>query len=84
MPAFHVLTGCDYTSSFFGYSNFTVFSRMSKQENSESLLTSLATETIHFSEVGDFMMNVMYDRTNWEKNCGTKSVCCSFQKQKIH
>ena len=41
LPAFHALTGCDYTMPFFGRSKFSIFKRLLKDPTSCDLLSSL-------------------------------------------
>ena len=72
MPAFHALTGCDYTSPFFGRSKYSIFKNMQKHSNTERLLLSLNTERVEVPEVIDLIIHFVYNRPKSEKT-GTQS-----------
>ena len=67
MPAFHALTGCDYTAPFYGRSKYTIFKKMQKDRNAEIMLSSLNTERVNVPEVIEFILHIAYNRPKSEK-----------------
>ena len=67
MPAFHALTGCDYTIPFLGRSKYSIFKNMQKDSNAERLLLSLNTERVEVPDVIDFIIHIAYNRQNLRK-----------------
>ena len=63
IPAFHALTGCDYT--FFFRTKSRVFNVMMSKLQSHKLLFSLYTPNFVFEDIIDF---VIYNRPKKEKN----------------
>ena len=51
MPAFHTLTGADYTAPLFGRSKYSILQNMQKYSNTKRLLLSLNTERIEVSSL---------------------------------
>ena len=62
MPAFHALTGCDYTTPFFGRSKYSIFKNIQKHSNAGRLLLSLNTERVEVPDVIDFIIHIVYNR----------------------
>ena len=66
-PAFHALTGCDFTAPFFGRSRYRIFKNMQKHSNVERLLLSLNIERVEIPYVIDFVIHIVYNRPKSEK-----------------
>ena len=70
LPAYHALTGCDYTMPFFGRTKFTCFKRMLSHPETCDLLESLNTESGDATQIIEFILRVIYNRPNMEKTPG--------------
>ena len=82
LPAFHVLTGSDYTSSFFGKTKYTCFKRMIVHPESCSLLKSLNHPNANIGEVIEFVLRIIYNRPKSEKTLGDAQYNMLFIKVK--
>ena len=67
MPAFHTLTGCDYTASVFGPSKYNIFKNMQKHSNAKRLLSSLNTKRVEVPDAIDFIIPIVYNPLKPEK-----------------
>ena len=83
MPAFHALTGCDYTAPFFGRSKYSIFKNMQKHSNAERLLLSLNTERVEVPEVIDFIIHIIYNRPKSEKTAAQSRYATAIKTSKI-
>ena len=82
MPAFHALTGSDYTSTFYGKTKYTCFKRMIARPDTALLLKSLNFPLANVAEVTEFVLRVIYNRTRREKNTRRSAVQYAFRKTK--
>ena len=82
LPAFHVLTGSDYTSTFFGKTKLTCFKRMISRPETCQLLGSLSTPHANIDEVSEFVLRVIYNRPRKEKTLGDARYNMLFLKGK--
>ena len=82
LPAFHVLTGSDYTSSFFGKTKYTCFKRMIAHPESCSLLKSLNHPNANIGEVIEFVLRIIYNCPKSEKTLGDARHNMLFIKSK--
>ena len=82
LPAFHVLTGSDNTSSCFGKTKYTCFKRMIAHPESCSFLKSLNHPNANIGEVIEFVLQVIYNRPNSEKTLGDVQYIMLFTKSK--
>ena len=82
LPAFHVLTGSDYTSTFFGKTKYTCFKRMLARPETCHLLNSLNTSVANVDEVSEFVLRVIYNRPRKEKTLGEARYNMLFVKGK--
>lgn len=78
LPAFHVLTGCDFTQPFYGRSKYRSFRKMQQNPNTLSLLSSLETTEADINEVIDFVLHVIYNRPKKEKTPGDSRYAMLF------
>ena len=67
LPAFHILTVGDYTSSVFGKRKYTCFKRMIVHPESSSLLKPLNHPNANIGEVIEFVLRIIYNRPKSEK-----------------
>eukprot|EP00112_Aurelia_sp_Birch-Aquarium-sp1_P017225 Seg3972.2 transcript_id=Seg3972.2/GoldUCD/mRNA.D3Y31 product="hypothetical protein" protein_id=Seg3972.2/GoldUCD/D3Y31 len=67
LPAFHALTGCDYTMPFFGRSKFSIFKKVLKNPRSCDLLLSLQSQEADEEQLVDFFLHIVYNRPQKEK-----------------
>ena len=70
IPAFHTLTGSDFTNPFFNRSKIKAFKKMLKTPNSHKLLLSLLSGQPNIDEVTDFVLHIVYNRPLKEKSPG--------------
>ena len=70
LPAFHALTGCDYTTPFFGRTKFTCFKKMLARPETIQVLESLKNENANISHVVEFILHIIYNRRKTEKTPG--------------
>ena len=82
LPAFHVLTGSDYTSTFFGRTKYTCFKRMVARPETCHLLKSMNTSVANVDEVSEFVLRVIYNRPKTEKTLGDARYNMLFVKGK--
>ena len=59
LPAFHMLTGSDFTSPFFNRLKIQAFKKILRISNSHKLLLSLPSGKPNISEVIDFVLHVV-------------------------
>ena len=78
LPAFHVLTGSDYTQPFFGRSKFCCFKKMQKNPDTMILLSSLDSTDADVDKVIDFTLHVIYNRPKKEKTPGDSRYAMLF------
>ena len=83
MPAFHALTGCDYTAPFFGQSKYNVFKNMQKHSNVEKLLLSLNTERVEVPDVTDFIIHIVYNSPKSEKTASQRRYATAIKTSKM-
>ena len=83
MPAFHALTGCNYTAPFFGRSKYNIFKNMQKHSNAEKLLLSLNTERVEVTDVTDFIIHIVYNRPKSEKTAAQSRYATAIKMNKI-
>ena len=73
LPAFHALTGCDFTYPFFRRSKYMAFSMMMNTKNNRKkgvtlhLLDSLGTNNVNYDDVIEFIIHTVYNRPAKEK-----------------
>ena len=60
LPAFHALTGSDFTQSFFGRSKFTSYKKMQKMQ-SISQLDTLGSLHANQTTITDFILHTIYN-----------------------
>ena len=60
-PAFHALTGSDFTRTFYQRSKIQSFKKSMKTPSKADLLHSLQTEKAIVSEVIDFVIHIIYN-----------------------
>ena len=82
LPAFHILTGSGYTSSFFGKTKYTYFKRMIAHPGSCSLLKSLNHPNANIGEVIEFVLRIIYNCPKSEKTLGDARYNMLFIKSK--
>ena len=82
LPAFHSLTGCDFTNPFYGRSKFGSFKNLLKKPGMEEKLSSLSTDVIDVDDVTDFVLRVVYNRPNIEKTLGESRYAMLLVKNK--
>ena len=82
LPAFHILTGSDNTSSCFGKTKYTCFKRMIADLESCSFLKYLNHPNANIGEVIEFVLQVIYNRPNSEKTLGDVQYIMLFTKSK--
>ena len=82
LPAFHALTGCDFTQPFFGRSKYAIFKRLVQSPSSADLLRSLSSCDVDFKEVIDFVLHSVYSRPKTEKTPGDSRYVMLFPKEK--
>ena len=70
LPAFHPLTGSDFTHRFFDCLKIPALKKMLRISNSHKLLLSLPSDESNGSEVTDFVLHVVYNRLLKEKTPG--------------
>ncbi len=70
LPAFHVLTGSDFTQPFFGRSKYRSFKKMRQNPETISLLSSLSSADADLDQVIYFVLHVIYNRPKKEKTPG--------------
>ena len=68
IPAFHELTGCDYTFKFFFRTKSRAFNVMMSELQSHKRLLSLYTPNFVFEDIIDFVIHVIYNQPKKEKN----------------
>ena len=70
LPAFHALTGCDYTRPFFGRTKYGTFKKMLTSPKCADLLITLTTTAVNMDEVVDYILHVVYGRKRNERTPG--------------
>jgi len=70
LPAYHAMTGCDYTQPFFGRSKFQGFKIILKNHTQMELLSSLMGDDADIDQVIDFILHVIYKRPRNETTPG--------------
>ena len=70
LPAFHALTGSDFTKTFFKRSKVNSFKRLLSKPINAGLLLSMNTDHADFEKVTDFILHIIYNRPEWEKSPG--------------
>jgi hypothetical protein len=78
LPAFHVLTGSDFTQPFLGRSKYRCFRKMLGNPDTTSLLSSLVSEHADVDKVTDFVLHVIYNRPKKEKTPGDSRYAMLF------
>ena len=80
LPAFHSVTGSDFTKPFFGRSKINSFKKLlSKPESNESM----NTDHVDMEKVMYFVLHVIYNRPKREKSPGNIAMrCCMLEKAK--
>ena len=71
MPAFHALTGCDYTAPFL------------KHSNAERLLLSFNTERVEVHDVIDFIIYIVYNAPKSEKTAAQSRYATAIKTSKM-
>ena len=79
LPAFHALTGSDYTYPFFGHSKYGIFKKMLQVPFSAELLSSLTTSSINVNEIIDFVLHIVYNRKQAENMPGESRYAMLFK-----
>ena len=88
LPAFHALTGCDFTYPFYRRSKYQSFVNMMNLKNSKSrrnsvgLLDSLGTLEPDVKKISDFVIHTMYNRPIKENSLSESRSAMLFVKQK--
>jgi len=70
LPAFHVLTGSDFTQPFYGRSKYRCFKKMQSNPGNMKLLSTLEQPEAKSDEVIDFILHILYNRPKREKTPG--------------
>ena len=60
LPAFHALTGSDFTRTFYRRFKIQSLKKLMKTPSKADLLRSLQTENATVSEVTDFVIHIIY------------------------
>ena len=82
LPAFHALTGPDFTRTFYRRSKIQSFKKLMKTPSKADLLRSLQTENAIVSEVIDFVIHIIYNRQNHERTPGDSRYAMLFVKRR--
>lgn len=82
LPAFHALTGSDYTQPFFGRSKFKCFQKMQKNPETSEKLKTLNNLDADQYEITDFILHVIYNRPITERTPGDSRYAMLFGKGK--
>ena len=69
-PAFHSLTGSDFTNPFFGRTKVTSFKKLLLNIMYCSKLETLGTESVNIQDITDFILHIIYNRPLHEKTPG--------------
>ena len=69
LPAFHSLTGSDFTKPFFERSKISSFKKLSKLESMD-LMSSMNADHVDLEKVTQFVLRVIYYRPKREKPLG--------------
>ena len=67
LPAFHILTGSNYTNSVFGKTKYTCLKRMIVHPESSSLLKPLNHPNANIGEIIEFVLWIINNRPKSEK-----------------
>ena len=70
LPAFHSLTGSDFTKPFFGRSKMNSFKKLLSKPESINLMSSMNTDDVDIGKVTYFVLHVIYNRPKREKSPG--------------
>ena len=70
LPAFHSLTGTDFTNPFFGRTKVTAFKKLLLKRIYCLKLQSLGSESVNMDDVIDFILRIIYNRPLTEKTPG--------------
>ena len=70
LPAFHCLTGSDFTNPFFGRTKVTTFKKLLQNSMYCSKLETLGSESVNIDDVTDFIIHIIYNRPLHEKTPG--------------
>ena len=81
LPAFHMLTGSDFTNPFFNRSKIQPFKKMLRISNSHKFLLSLPSGEPNLSEVTDFLL-MLYIIGHWKKKTTGESCYNRLMKKK--
>lgn len=80
LPAFHALTGSDYTNPFFRRSKIRSFKKLLKLPDKCALLTSMLSGKADVDQVTDFVLHIIYNRPLREKTPGDSRYAMLFVK----
>ena len=78
LPAFHALTGSDFTKGFFRRSKVESFKTLSSKPEKAGLLLSMNTDHAVFEKVTDFILHIIYNRPESEKSPGDSRYAMLF------
>ena len=81
LPAFHALTGSDYTNPFYRRSKIQSFKKLFKLQSKCSLLQSLMTGNANVEDVISFIIHIIYNRPLRERTPGDARYAMLFVKQ---
>ena len=70
LPAFHSVTGSDFTKPFFGRSKINSFKKLLSKPESMDLMSSMNTDHVDIEKVTYFVLHVIYNRPEREKSPG--------------
>ena len=62
LPAFHSVTGSDFTKPFFGRSKINSFKKLLSKPESMDLMSSMNTDHVDIEKVTYFVLHVIYNR----------------------
>ena len=70
LPAFHSLSGSDFTKPLFGRSKINSFKKLLSKPASMDLMSSMNTDHVDIEKVTYFVLHVIYNRPKREKSPG--------------
>ena len=70
LPAFHSVTGSDFTKPFFGRSKINSFKKLLSKPESMDLMSSMNTDHVDIEKVTYFVLHVIYNRPKRGKSPG--------------
>ena len=82
LPYFHVLTGSDFSKTFYRHSKIQSFKKMLTQPTAINLLSSLATVKVDVAQIIDFVLHIVYNKPKWDKTPSESRYAMLFVQQR--